>query len=68
MGEPFGSLVLAAAVTVIEVALIVTLIASGGPGSHTLARDTVVAAVMITANGIVGRHPSRQAMYCPLGA
>lgn len=54
VGEPFGSLVLAVAVTVIEVALIVTLIASGGPGSHSLARDTVFAAVMITANGIVG--------------
>lgn len=54
VGEPFGSLVLAVAVTVIEVALIVTLIASGGPGTHSLARDTVFAAVMITANGIVG--------------
>ena len=31
VGEPFGSLVLAVAVTVIEVALIVTLMASGGP-------------------------------------
>ena len=30
VGEPFGSLVLAVAVTVIEVALIVTLIVSGG--------------------------------------
>jgi Ca2+:H+ antiporter len=54
VGEPFGSLVLAVAVTVIEVALIVTLMASGGPGTETLARDTVFAAVMITANGIVG--------------
>jgi Ca2+:H+ antiporter len=54
VGEPFGSLVLAVAVTVIEVALILTLIAAGGPGSHSLARDTVFAAVMITANGIVG--------------
>jgi Ca2+:H+ antiporter len=54
VGEPFGSLVLAMAVTVIEVALILTLLAAGGPGSHSLARDTVFAAVMITANGIVG--------------
>ena len=30
VGEPFGSLVLAVAVTVIEVALIVTLMVSGG--------------------------------------
>jgi Ca2+/H+ antiporter len=38
VGEPFGSLVLAVAVTVIEVALIVTLMVSGGPETATLAR------------------------------
>ena len=54
VGEPFGSLVLAVAVTVIEVALIVTLMLSGGPDTSTLARDTVFAAVMITCNGILG--------------
>jgi Ca2+:H+ antiporter len=54
VGEPFGSLVLAIAVTVIEVALIVTLMADGGDKSATLARDTVFAAVMITCNGVVG--------------
>src|SRR3954452_7198360 len=54
VGEPFGSLILAVAVTVIEVALIVTLMISGGPGTASLARDTVFAAVMITCNGIVG--------------
>ncbi|BBY00587.1 MULTISPECIES: calcium:proton antiporter [Mycobacterium] len=54
VGEPFGSLVLAAAVTVIEVALIVELMASGGNEAATLARDTVFAAVMITTNGIAG--------------
>ncbi|MGV0500456.1 calcium:proton antiporter [Mycobacterium kansasii] len=54
VGEPFGSLVLAIAVTVIEVALIVTLMASGGHQTATLARDTVFAAVMITTNGIAG--------------
>jgi Ca2+:H+ antiporter len=54
VGEPFGSLVLAVAVTVIEVGLIVTLMVSGGPETATLARDTVFAAVMITCNGIVG--------------
>ena len=54
VGEPFGSIVLAVAVTVIEVALIVTLMVSGGPETSTLARDTVFAAVMITTNGIVG--------------
>jgi Ca2+:H+ antiporter len=54
VGEPFGSLILAVAVTVIEVALIITLVISGGPEAATLARDTVFAAVMITTNGIVG--------------
>src|SRR3954466_13711729 len=54
VGEPFGSLVLAVAVTVIEVALIVTMMVSGGPEAVSLARDTVFAAVMITTNGIVG--------------
>jgi len=54
VGEPYGSLVLAVAVTVIEVALIVTLMVSGGKDTATLARDTAFAAVMITTNGIVG--------------
>ncbi|WP_405107661.1 ionic transporter y4hA [Micromonospora sp. NBC_01405] len=54
VGEPFGSLVLAVAVTVIEVALIVTLMISGGDKTQALARDTVFAAVMITCNGILG--------------
>ena len=55
VGEPFGSLVLAVAVTVIEVALIVTLMITGDTEkTQSLARDTVFAAVMITCNGIVG--------------
>lgn len=54
VGEPYGSLVLAVAVTVIEVALIVTLMLGGGGDASTLARDTVFAAVIITCNGIVG--------------
>ncbi|KVE32679.1 calcium:proton antiporter [Burkholderia sp. TSV86] len=54
VGEPFGTLVLAIAVTVIEVALIVSVMLSGGPEKSGLARDTVYAAVMIVSNGIVG--------------
>lgn len=54
VGEPFGSLLLAVAVTIIEVALIVTLMASGGNETATLARDTAFAAFMITTNGIAG--------------
>lgn len=54
VGEPYGSIVLAVAVTVIEVGLIVTLMISGGAEAESLARDTVFAAVMITCTGIVG--------------
>src|SRR5215510_3110554 len=54
IGEPFGTLVLAVAVTVIEVALIVSVMVAGGEGKAGLARDTVFAAVMIVCNGIVG--------------
>ena len=54
VGEPFGSIVLAIAVTLIEVGLIITLMVSGGPETDSLARDTVFAAVMITMNGIAG--------------
>jgi Ca2+:H+ antiporter len=54
VGEPFGTLVLAVAVTVIEVALIVSVMLSGGAGKEALPRDTVFAAIMICCNGIVG--------------
>ncbi len=54
VGEPYGTLVLALAVTVIEVALIVSLMLSGGPATAALARDTVFAAVMIILNGMLG--------------
>jgi Ca2+:H+ antiporter len=54
VGEPFGTLILAFAVTVIEVALIVALMLTGGPETGALARDTVFATVMIVCNGVVG--------------
>jgi Ca2+:H+ antiporter len=54
VGEPFGTLILAVAVTVIEVGLIVTLMTSGGDQAATLARDTVFAAFMITCTGVIG--------------
>jgi Ca2+:H+ antiporter len=54
VGEPLGTLILAVAVTVIEVGLIVTLMVSGGDQAATLARDTVFAAFMIVCNGVVG--------------
>ena len=54
VGEPFGTLILALAVTVIEASLIVTLMLSGGEETRTLARDTVFATVMIICNGVIG--------------
>lgn len=54
VGEPFGTLILAFAVTVIETSLIVSIMLSEGNGAQALARDTVIAAIMITINGIVG--------------
>jgi len=54
VGEPFGTLILAVAVTVIEVALIVSVMVADPAGKAGLARDTVFAAVMIVCNGIVG--------------
>jgi Ca2+:H+ antiporter len=53
IGEPFGTLVLAIAVTVIEVGLIVSIML-GVADKAGLARDTVFAVVMIVCNGIVG--------------
>ncbi len=54
VGEPFGTLVLAIAITVIEVALILSIMLGGGPDSAVLARDTIFATVMIIVNGVVG--------------
>lgn len=54
IGEPFGTLVLAVAVTVIEVALIVSVMLTGGPDKAALPRDTIFSAVMIICNGVVG--------------
>jgi Ca2+:H+ antiporter len=54
VGEPFGTLVLALAVTVIETALIVSVMIVAPAEKAGLARDTVFAAVMIVCNGIVG--------------
>jgi Ca2+:H+ antiporter len=54
VGEPFGALLLALAVTVIEVSLIVTLMVSESTDASTIARDTVFAAIMIACTGVVG--------------
>ncbi len=54
VGEPFGTLVLALAITVIEVALVVSMMLAGGAEKAALARDSVYAAVMIICTGVVG--------------
>jgi Ca2+:H+ antiporter len=54
VGEPFGSLVLALAITVIELALIVSLMLTGGETANALARDTVFATIMLILNGVTG--------------
>jgi Ca2+:H+ antiporter len=54
VGEPFGTLVLALCVTVIEVALILSMMLSQKGANSALARDTVFATVMIICNGVVG--------------
>jgi Ca2+:H+ antiporter len=54
VGEPYGTLILAIAITIIEVSLIVSLMLAGGAGTSELARDTVFAAIMIILTGIIG--------------
>ena len=54
VGEPFGTLVLALAITAIEVALIVSLMTAGGQEKAALARDTIYATVMIISSGVIG--------------
>jgi len=54
VGEPFGTIILALAITTIEVGLIVSLMLAGGDATRALARDTVFAAVMIILTAIVG--------------
>jgi Ca2+:H+ antiporter len=54
VGEPFGTLVLALAVTAIETALILSMMIAGGKDMAALPRDSIYAAVMIICNGVVG--------------
>ena len=54
VGEPFGTLVLALSVTIIEVALIVSMMLAGNEGSEFIARDAIFATVMIIMNGVIG--------------
>jgi Ca2+:H+ antiporter len=53
-GEPYGTLVLAISVTIIETSLIISMMIAGQDGSEFIARDAVFATVMIVLNGIIG--------------
>lgn len=54
VGEPYGTIILAVSITIIEVAIIVSLMTTGGSEYAAFARNTVYAAVMLILNGIVG--------------
>lgn len=54
VGEPYGTIILAVAITIIEVSIIVSLMMAGGQQTEALARDTVYSATMLILNGIVG--------------
>ncbi|HEY2865151.1 MAG TPA: ionic transporter y4hA [Casimicrobiaceae bacterium] len=54
VGEPFGTLILALAVTAIETSLILSMMFAGGDDTAVLPRDTIYAAVMIICGGVVG--------------
>jgi len=53
VGEPFGAIILALAVTTIEVGMIVSLMLSGEP-KPALMRDSVHAVVMLVVHGLAG--------------
>lgn len=54
VGEPFGTIILAICITILEVSLIISLMIAGGEKAMTYARDTVFAAIMLILNGIIG--------------
>lgn len=54
VGEPFGTIILAICITILEVSLIISLMVAGGEYAQKYARDTVFAAIMLILNGILG--------------
>ena len=54
VGEPFGTIILAICITILEVSLIISLMIAGGEKVISYARDTVFAAIMLILNGIIG--------------
>lgn len=54
VGEPYGTIILAICITILEVGLIISFMLKGGAEAMAYARDTVFAAVMLILNGILG--------------
>jgi Ca2+:H+ antiporter len=54
VGEPLGTVLLSLCVTVIEVALLATVMVAGTPDAATLPRDTIYSVIMISCGGVVG--------------
>ncbi|MEJ8755552.1 ionic transporter y4hA [Pontibacter sp. H259] len=54
VGEPYGTIILAISITVIEVSIIISLMMTEGKSAASLARDTVYSATMLILNGIIG--------------
>lgn len=54
VSEPYGTIILALAVTVIEAALIVSMMIGGGESAITLARDSIYSAIMVICTGVIG--------------
>src|SRR5215218_3666051 len=54
VGKPYGTIILAVAVTLLEASIIVSLMLAGGKGFESYARNTLFATVMLILNGILG--------------
>lgn len=54
VGEPFGTLILAICVTIIETALIISMMLSKHSDTEFILRDTIFSTIMIVLNGIIG--------------
>lgn len=54
VGDPFGTIILAVSITILEVAIIISLMIAGGEHALSYARDTLFAAVMLILTGIIG--------------
>ncbi len=54
IGEPFGTILLALAITVLEIGMILMVMMAASEGNDSIARDTIYSVLMVVLNGIVG--------------